>query len=87
MEREIILLDNQLCIVDYIGSDEEYGIGRAIDYIVARWNTYLQDNKGEEFDFRMLKLILETDFDCELDLGYKIIDIDKELKTHFPKVA
>jgi hypothetical protein len=87
MEREIISLDNQLCIVDYIGSDEEYGIGRAIDYIVARWNTFIEEDNGSEFDFKMLKLILETDFDCELDIGYKIIDIDTELKTPFPKVA
>jgi hypothetical protein len=87
MEKAIISVDNQLCILTYKGTDTEYGLGNAIDYIVASWNTYLNDYEGEEFDFGTLKMVLETDFDCDLETGYKVIDIDTELKAPFPKVA
>ena len=86
MEQAIIRLDNQLCILTYRDS-KDYGLGYAIDYVVASWNTFIEEDNGSEFDFESLIKVLDTDFDCELDIGYKIIDIDTELKTPFPKVA
>jgi hypothetical protein len=84
MEQAIIKLDNQLCILTYRGV-EEYGLGYAIDYVVASWKTFVEDDFTSEFDLESLISNLDLDFDAELECGFEALDIEEELKKPFPK--